>query len=136
MPSLPLRTRLTHCALLCAAAFVPVRLLAQQRDTSRTPYTPYAPGVLSATHFTTDSLPSYRIEVRDLLIGPRGEASDIPVPGFALMEVRAGAIDLSLNDTRSQRDLGNYWIVPRGVRVAIRNLGELAVIRVVFFTPR
>src|SRR5690242_5604080 len=90
--SLRIRTCLTRSALLFLAAVVPTRLLAQQQDTSRSPYTLYAPGVLSATYFASDSLLGYRMEVRDLLLGPRGEAPNVPVPGFALMEVRAGAV--------------------------------------------
>jgi len=93
-------------------------------------------GVLATTHFTTDSLRGYHTEVRDLVFGPHSEASELPLDGDALMELRTGTIEVTLRGDKKERKAGEYWLVKRGARLAIRNVGELAVIRTILFRTR
>ena len=97
-----------------------------------------APGILGSTEaiFATDSLPRYRIEVRDLVMGPNQAAQRVPLEGFAIMELRAGAVEATVDGKRSRREAGSYWCVSRGAKLAIRNVSEVAAIRATVFVPR
>lgn len=112
--------------------------LAQQQaqPPGRRQFTPYAEGILSAQVFATDSVPGYRTVVLDLLMGPNMEAPDVPIRAFALMELRSGRIETTLNDVTEVREVDDVWIVPAGARLSIRNLSEVAVIRTMTLDPR
>ena len=98
-------------------------------------FTLLAPGVASATRFATDSLPGYHVEVRDLLLGPIETAPDVPLDGFALMELSTGEIEISIDERKERREAGDLWFVRRGARIAIRNLGEIATIHTTVLRP-
>ena len=135
-----------HCgrllfAVCCIPAVMPVQCLhAQQQEAGHKPreVKQLAPGVLASAEplFTTDSLPRYRVVVRDLMLGPKLEAPKVPLEGFTLMELRAGAVEVSVNGKVTRYETDSYWLVPNGARVAIRNVGELSVIRAVTLIPR
>ncbi len=132
--------RLSLVAVVALGAALPMPLLTQQRDTTLHPsqYKQLADGVLSNSQpvFATDSLPGYRIEVRALVLGPNKSAPHVPLDGYAIMELRSGVIEVTTNGQLARRETSASWFVPKGARLAIRNLSELAVIRATVFTPR
>ena len=129
----------TFLLLLAAAA-----LCAQQPQQQQPPPAPQrelkqlAPGILASAQplFATDSLPGYRLEVRDLVLGPNQTADRVPLEGFVLMELRSGIAEVSINGRAARREAGSQWLVPRGARVAIKNLAEATVIRATVLVPR
>jgi hypothetical protein len=96
-----------------------------------------APGILVGAQgiFTTDSLPGYHVQVQDLVMGPKQEAPQIPLEGFAFMELRSGTVEVTIDGKSTRQEAGAWWFVRRGARVAIRNLEEVATIRAIVFTP-
>ena len=96
------------------------------------PYKKVAKDVLSRFHFATDSLPGYHTEVEDLVFGPNAQ-EEMSFKGVALMELRGGRADVSVNDKPVKATVGDYWAVPSGAHLRIRNLGELAIIRKTLF---
>ncbi len=140
---MPFPTRwLYHATVyLLINAIVPARLLdAQQQAPPPRPreLKQLAPGILgsAAPLFMTDSVPRYHIEIRDLMLGPKQNAPDVPLTGFTVMELRSGAVEVSVNGKVTRQEGGGYWLVPTGARVAIRNLAEVSFIRTVTLTPR
>ena len=122
-------------------AIVPTRSVdAQQQAPPLKPreFKQLAPGILaSATPlFVTDSVPRYHIEVRDLMLGPKQNAPEVPLTGFTVMELRSGAVEVSVSGKVRRQENGGFWLVPRGARVGIRNLAEISFIRIVTLIPR
>jgi len=116
---------------------IPSKAHAQQDTAVQvSPYRQLAKGVAATTQFSTDSLRGYHTEVMDLILGPQGDAPEVPLGGFALMELRAGRIQLTIDGKQTRRNSGDYWSVSKGARLAIHNLGELAVIHTLVFAPR
>jgi hypothetical protein len=130
---------LARVSLLLLSAF-PSAVLGQRPSQGPPPsqYKQLAPGILASSEplFATDSLPHYRTEVRDFVIGPNQAAPHVPLEGFALMELRSGVIEASINDKPTRHEAGSSWFVPRGARLALRNLSEAAVIHTTVFVPR
>ena len=126
---------------LALATLGAIRAQAQEPQRAQAPTVEYrqlAPGVLaSATPlFTSDSLPGYTLEVIDLVLGPNQNAERVPLEGFALLELRAGVAQVTINGTATRREAGAHWFVPRGAQFAIRNLAEVTMIRATVFRPR
>lgn len=143
-----LRTPL--CSLAPAAALIlQTAALAAQQPTGQRPPAPHpqaperqlkqlAPGVLTSALplFATDSIPGFRVEVRDLVMGPNQTAERVPLDGFVLMELRSGTADVTINGRTTRRETESQWVVPRGARVSIKNVAEVTVIRATILTPR
>lgn len=132
-----------HCvrqALVSAFLFLLSAPLAAQQPTQapQAPrYKQLAPGILASEPvFMTDSLPRYHVEIRDLVLGPKQVAATVPLAGFTFMELRSGTLEVTVNGTATRREAGAAWLVPRGARLALTNLGEVAVIRSAVFVPR
>jgi hypothetical protein len=142
--------RLTRCrpALACLAlsAVAPALLSGQQPPPGQAKppgppaetYKQLAEGVMVSSEpvFTTDSLPQYRIQVQNLVLGPNKSAPRVPVEGFALMELRSGTLEVTINGKSTRQETGSSWFVPQGARLALRNLSEVAVIRATVFVRR
>ena len=98
-------------------------------------YEKVADHVVSRFRFGTDALQGYHVEVDDLVFGPAANAS-ILSKGLALMELRSGRLTISINGKPLQVKPVEYWTVPSGSHMSVRNLGEIAVIRRTVFVAR
>ena len=112
-----------------------------QQPPSATPgqqYTQVAQGVLTSSTplFTTDSVPRYRVEVRDFVVGPEKAVPRLPTEGYTLLELRAGTIETTSEGKAVRRETGSVWLVPPKSAVAIRNVGEVAILRATVLIPR
>lgn len=122
--------------LLCLGAASAQKPPAQQPAPDRT-LRQLAPGVLvSAAPLLRDSLPGYRVEAVDLVLGPNQNAERVPLDGFALMELRSGSAEVTINGQMTRREPDMQWLVPRGATLAIKNLAEVTVIRATILRPR
>jgi hypothetical protein len=134
------RVRRSAAAWLLALSLLPSAVRCQQAPAGgpAAQYAQLAQGILmSGTPiFATDSIPHYRVEVRDLIVGPKQSAPEVPLKGFALMELRSGIVETTIDGKAERREAGSYWLVPPRSRLAIRNIGEVAIVRVVLLTPR
>lgn len=101
-------------------------------------YTQVAEGVLTSSTplFVTDSIPRYHVEVRDFIIGPNKSAPRVPIEGFAVFELRAGMIETTTGGKAVRRETGDIWLVPARTPLAVRNLGEVAILRATVLVPR
>ena len=72
-----------------------------------------------------------RLEVRNLILG-HSKASDVPTPTDILMELRGGAVIITINGQAQEHIQGDFWTVEKGSRLAIENQGQVAVIRAVY----
>jgi hypothetical protein len=125
------------CITLSAAA--PAALSCQQPGPDTTRQTPPKPevyrqlaeGVMASSEpvFATDSLPNYRVQILNLVVGPNKSAPRVPLDGAALMELRSGTLEVTINGRTTRREIGATWFVPAGAKVALRNLSEVAIIR-------
>jgi hypothetical protein len=114
---------------------------AAQQPPPRAPgqqYTQLAPGVLTSSTpvFTTDSVPRYRVEVRDFVVGPNKTVPRLPTEGYTLLELRAGTIETTAAGKTVRRETGSIWLAPPKSQLAIRNVGEVAIIRATVLIPR
>lgn len=114
---------------------------AAQQPPPRAPgqqYTQLAEGVLTSSTplFTTDSVPRYRVEARDFVIGPNKTVPRLPTEGYMLLELRAGTIETTTAGKAVRRETGSIWLAPPGSALAIRNVGEVAIIRATVLIPR
>jgi hypothetical protein len=117
---------------------LPCRAATQQPPSASREYTQVAEGVLasSAPLFVTDSIPRYHLEIRDFIIGPNKSAPRVPIEGFAVFELRAGMIETTIGGKAVRRETGNIWLVPARTALAVRNLGEVAILRATVLVPR
>ena len=130
---LPFYRRPVHCVRQSPIAeflfLLSAPLAAQQQPTqSQQPprYKQLAPGILASEPvFVTDSPPRHHVEIRDLALGPKQTAPRVPLEGFALMELRSGTLEVTINATATRREAGASWLVPRGARLAIKTRGEV-----------
>jgi hypothetical protein len=101
-------------------------------------YTQLAQGVLTSSTplFTTDSVPRYRVEVRDFVIGPNKSVPRLPIEGYTLLELRAGAIETTSGGKAVRRETGSVWLALPKTALAIRNVGEVAILRATVLIPR
>ena len=72
-----------------------------------------------------------RLEVRNLILG-HSKASDVPTPTDILMELRGGAVLVTINGQAQEHLQGDFWTVEKGSRLAIENQAQVAVIRAVY----
>lgn len=85
------------------------------------PYVQQAPGVLSRKAFVASSGAGYRVEVQDLLIGPRQKARSITMPGPAVVEVRGGNAVMSDGDLKRELKEGLTFLLVEGGALLIDN---------------
>jgi hypothetical protein len=79
-------------------------------------------------HFTSVPL---RLAFRNLIMG-RGETEQIRFDTTVLMELRQGGVVTTINQQKTERASGDFWVVERSVPITIQNPGEVAVIRAVY----
>jgi hypothetical protein len=124
--------------LALIVGILPRSIAGQRQDSTRRQptYTQLAAGILTTTHFVTDSVRGYHIETRDLVVGAHQTSPAVPIDGFEVMELRSGSVEVAIAGRSARYRAGDYWFVRPEQRVAIRNLGELAVIHTLVLVPR
>jgi hypothetical protein len=93
-----------------------------------------AEGVQAAQLFRTDALRGLIVEVKDIIVGPGKAGPQIPTQGFAVTELKSGAIETTIDGQTARRKPGDFWIVNPGQRYGIKSVDAMAVLHVVIFT--
>ena len=70
------------------------------------PYKQYAHGLLTRVSYRTATDKGYRLEVWDLMVGPRASTDSVQRPGGGVLHVRSGAGVLILGDRPQNIALG------------------------------
>lgn len=86
------------------------------------PFTSVAPGLLARTVYSADSGAGYRVDVRDLLVGP-GQKASASLPGAAVIEIRSGAGVMTMAGQSRELRTGSTLSLPEGQAFAIENTG-------------
>jgi hypothetical protein len=93
------------------------------RAQARNPYEVLAQRVETRLRFTTDVTfpggPNLQVKVYDWLIGPRQEITGFPLEGFAVIEVKSGEFETTINEVRTARHQGEHFVVPEGARLNV-----------------
>lgn len=98
------------------------------------PYTQLAPGLMARTVFGVGSGAGYRVEVRDLLVGPGQRTSNVSLPGPAVFEVRSGNAVITTAGKSQEVRMGFAFALSERARFAIENKADSAfTIRVHMF---
>jgi mannose-6-phosphate isomerase-like protein (cupin superfamily) len=101
---------------------------------TRNPFAELAPGILTRTLFEASSGRGYRVEVRDLLVGPGKRSASVTLPGAAVFEIRSGPASVSIGDKLEEFRPGSTFVVPEGAAFTVDNRGGTAIaIRVQLF---
>lgn len=90
------------------------------------PFTSITPGLFARTVYSADSGAGYRVEVRDLLVGPGQKASG-SLPGAAVLEIRSGAGTMTVAGRTQELRTGSTLSLPDGQAFAIQNTGAGAL---------
>ena len=93
----------------------------------KNPYVQLAPGILTRTLFEASSGKGYRVEVRDLLIGPRMRSATVSLPGAAVIEVQEGGGTIVIADRPQEFNPGATFSVPENATFAIENKSDIAI---------
>lgn len=102
----------------------------------RNPYSQLATGILTRTLYEASSGNGYRIEVRDLLVGPQQHSASVKLPGSAVCQVLSGDGVLTSGEKRQDLKLGSTLTIPQGEGFSIENKSDVPVaIRVHLFKP-
>jgi hypothetical protein len=102
----------------------------------RVVYESLAPGIVGAHVFRSDALKDVTVEVSDVILGPGKSAPDFLVRGVAIMELKSGEVETTIDGQTVRRRPGAYWVVRSGQRYAIKNLGGQVVIQAFNMTRR
>jgi hypothetical protein len=100
--------------------FLPVWISSQ---TVQSPYQALAGRVETRLRFTTDVVfpggPGFQVKVYAWVIGPRGEVPSFPLEGFAIIEVKSGEIETTINGVTTTRRAGEHFAVPEGGQLGL-----------------
>jgi mannose-6-phosphate isomerase-like protein (cupin superfamily) len=88
------------------------------------PFVQIAPGVATRTVFATDENDQYHIEVQDMLIAPGQKATNIPLQGAAVFEVREGSGFMTAGDKRQDVGATSTFTLSEGEALNLENRGE------------
>jgi len=94
------------------------------------PANPYAPAfgdALAREVYRASSGSGFRVEVRDVLVGPGRKASRIHLAGPAVVEVRSGAGRFTMDSTPTERKTGATFALPEGQTLDIENPGVVPI---------
>ncbi len=120
----------------CAPAVLAQAKPGQAQEPGRVVYESLAPGIVGAHVFTSDALKDVTVEVSDVILGPGKSAPDFLVRGIAIMELKSGEVETSIDGQTVRRRPGAYWVVRAGQRYAIKHLGGQVVIQAFNMTRR
>jgi hypothetical protein len=120
----------------CTAAVLAQAKPGPVQQPGRVVYESLAPGVLGARAFTSDALNDVTIEVSEVMLGPGKSAPNVPVRGVAMMELKSGEVETTIDSLTVRRRPGDFWVVRSGQHYAIKNLGGQVVIQAFSMTRR
>lgn len=86
-------------------------------------FTSLAPGILTRTVYSAGSGAGYRVEVRDLLVGPGQKASAVSLPGGAVIEVRSGQGVITVAGQRRELRIGATLTLSQDQAFDVENTG-------------
>jgi hypothetical protein len=99
-------------------------------------YSAVAPGLLASKGFAGLLQPGVEAQVQDLIVGPQQVVPDVPVSGVEIVELRSGAIQITLDGKVSEQRPGSYWIVYPHQKYSLHNSETMALLHVVTLTAR
>ena len=88
------------------------------------PYLQLAPGLLTRTLFEAASGTGYRVEVRDLLVGPGQRTSNLSLSGAAVFEVRSGSAVITTAGKPQEVRMGSAFALSEGASFMIENKAD------------
>jgi hypothetical protein len=107
----------------------------QDQASSTSFYTLLIPGMLTSPAFDyAFTGAKFRVVARNLVVG-HAKASGVPTPVDMVMELRGGAVTITLNGQTQEKTAGDFWTVEKGSRLDVENKGQVAVIRAIYFYP-
>lgn len=94
-------------------------------------YKSLGPLVQTRLRFATDvsvapGKPAFHVKVYDWVIGSRREALNFPFEGVAILELRSGKVETTINGVTVVRRAPEVWVVPQGSKVSIKTTSEVA----------
>ena len=118
------RALLLVAGLLAAGARPGWAQEGQRPATAGHPYASLAGRLQTELRFTTDIAfpngPNLQVKIYDWVMGPRQEFQDFPLEGLAMIEVKAGEAEVTLNGVTTVRREGEHFVVPPGTKLAMR----------------
>lgn len=93
----------------------------------KNPYTTLAAGIMTRTLFESSSGRGYRVEVRDLLVGPGQRAENVSLPGAAVFEIRSGNGVLTVAASARELKLGSTFALAEGQSFTVENKSDSAL---------
>jgi mannose-6-phosphate isomerase-like protein (cupin superfamily) len=93
----------------------------------KNPYVQLAQGILTRTLFEASSGKGYRVEVRDLLVGPRMRSATVSLPGTAVFEVQSGGGTITIADRPQEFNHGATFSIPENAAFKIENKSDIAI---------
>src|SRR5262245_12617597 len=101
-------TALSTAALVVLSGQQPPPGQARPQGPPTETYRQLGEGVMASSEpvFATDSLPGYRTQVLNLVMGPNKSAPQVPLEGFALMELRSGTLEVTINGKSVRQETG------------------------------
>lgn len=102
----------------------------ERKVTANQPSNPFlqlAPGVLTRILYQTASGAGYRVEVRDLLVGPGQHTAEASLPGAAVFEVRSGSGVVTVSGKRQEMKSGSTFALAEGQTFAIENPADVPI---------
>jgi hypothetical protein len=114
----------------------PSRLVSEARPTPEFKPIAAAPQDAQESTLIAQALPQLhsRIEVRTIII-QAGKPVTLPMQYEGILELRAGSLASTADNTRLERRRGEMWQVTKGDRVTFEATGELAVVRAIYLIP-
>lgn len=91
------------------------------------PYAKLASGIVTRTLFVASSATGYRVEVRDLMVGPAKTSESVSLPGAAVFEVRSGRGVMTVRGKQRELNLGSTFALSEGESFSIENKGTDAI---------
>jgi hypothetical protein len=91
------------------------------------PYSQLASGIMTRTLYETAARNGLRIEVRDLLVGPKQRTGRVALSGSAVCEVRSGSGVLTVSGKGREFQLGATFALSDSEAFAIENKSEIPV---------
>ncbi len=93
----------------------------------RQPYSQLNPGIMTRTLFEVATSNGYRVEVRDVLVGPRQRTERVSLPGAAVFEIRSGGGILTVNGKRQELSPGSTLSLSEGQAFSIENNSDAPI---------
>lgn len=91
----------------------------------KNPYSQLAPGLLSRKLYETAAPKGTRVEVSDLLVGPRQHSASVTLSGTAVVEVKSGEGIARLDGKVQKLQLGTTFTIPQGASLVLENDTEV-----------